>query len=294
MALLTLKAPAAEPVSVAQLIGYGHIDPNEDQAFLGMLITAAREWCEAFCERAFMFQTKRLLMDFFPGYIDMKTAGQKVSSPFVSGANAVLVGIRYAIILPWPFVRNVITLQYQDPNDGSMQTMNPVTPTTGSPTTGNQYIVDLDSQPARLTPVFGNMWPVARVAVNAVQVDYETGFAGALTVSMTAGSAVLDSDFNFLPRDIGQPISIPNAATGGKTPLTASIAAVDANGNATLDQAAGASVIGQTTTFGTIPMGIQLAILALAQQWYERRLPDTADIPPGVTNHLWPHRDLRF
>lgn len=284
MALLTLKAPAYEPVTVAQLISYGHIDPNEDQAFLGMLITSAREWCEAFCERAFVFQTKRLLMDFFPGYIDMKMAGQKVSSPFVSGSNAVLVGIRYAIVLPWPIVRNLITLQYADPNDGSMR---PLTP-------GTDFIIDIDSQPARLTPMFGTMWPVARVNVNAVQVDYLTGFAGPITVGMTAGSAGLDSDFNFLPRDIGSPISIPNAAAGGKTPLTATIVAVDLNGNATLNQAAGATVAGQTTTFGTIPMSIQLAILALAQQYYERRLPATDDIPMGVKAFLWPYRDLRF
>jgi hypothetical protein len=294
MALLTLKAPAAEPVSVAQLIGYGHIDPNEDQALLGMLISSAREWCEAFCERAFMYQTKRLLMDFFPGYVDMKLAGQKVSSPFVSGANAVLVGIRYAIILPWPFVRRIVTLQYQDPNDGSMQTMTPVTPSTASPSITNQFIVDIDSQPARLTPTFGNMWPVARVAVNAVQVDYQTGYAGPIAVSMTAGSAALTSDMTFLSRDIGQPISIPNAAAGGKTPLAATIVAVDASGNATLDQAAGASVSGQTTNFGAVPNSVQLAILALAAQWYEQRIPDKDDVPEGVKASLYPFRDLRF
>jgi hypothetical protein len=274
MAYLTLKAPAFEPVTVAQLISYGHIDPHEDQAFLGMLISAAREWCEAFCERAFIFQTKRLLMDYFPGTIDPRLAGQRVSSPFVSGSNAVLVGIRYAIVLPWPIVRQVIALQYQDPNDGSMATMVP----------GTDFIVDIDSQPARLTPMFGN----------AVQVDYVTGFSGPLTVGMTAGSALVDSPFNFLPRDVGSSLSIPDAAVGGKTPLVASIVAVDIDGQATLDQAAGATVAGQTTTFGSVPISIQLAILGLASQWYEKRLPDDSDIPFGVKAFLYPYRDLRL
>lgn len=284
MAFLTIQAPSSEPVTVAQLMSYAHIDSNEDPAFLGMLITSSREYCEAFCERAFMFQTKRLLMDFFPGYVDMKLAGQRVSSPFVSGANAVLVGIRYAIALPWPLVRQVLALQYQDPNDGSMRTMQP----------GVDFLIDVDSQPARLTPVFGTMWPVARVCANAVEVDYVTGFAGPIQVGMTAGSAVIDSPFNFLPRDLGQPISIPAAAAGGVTALTGRIIAVDANGHATLDQVAQATATGQITNFGSVPSQIQTAILALATYWYEKRLPDNDDVPAGVKAHLWPHRDLRL
>jgi uncharacterized phiE125 gp8 family phage protein len=261
MALLTLKAPAYEPVTVAQLISYGHIDSNEDQAFLGMLISAAREWCEVFCARAFVFQTKRLLLDYFP-----------------------LAGIGYAIVLPWPMVREVLVLQYQNANDGAMIPLEP----------GTDFILDIDSQPARLMPLFGHIWPVARVVANAVQVDYMTGFSGPIIVGMTAGSPLLDSPFNFLPRDVGQPISIPNAAAGGKTPLAALIAAVDIDGRATLDQAAGATVAGQTTTFGAVPISIQLAILALASQWYEKRLPDDADIPFGVKALLYPYRDLRL
>jgi hypothetical protein len=284
MAFLTLQAPSSEPVTVAQLMSYAHIDSNEDPAFLGTLIASAREYCEAFCERAFIFQTKRLLMDFFPGYVDMKLAGQRVSSPFVSGSNAVLVGIRYAIALPWPLVREVIRLQYQDPNDGSFRIMQP----------GVDFNVDIDSQPARLTPIFGTMWPVARVTTNAVQVDYVTGFAGQIQVSMTAGSAAIDSPFNFLPRDLGQSIAIPNAAAGGKTPLIGTIATVDAYGNATLNQAAQATATGQVTNFGAVPAQIQQAIMALASYWYESRLPNSEDIPFGVKSHLWPYRDLRL
>lgn len=283
MAFLTLKEPAIEPVTVAQLIGYGHLDPNEDQAFLAGLITAARQWCEAYCERAFIFQTKRLLMDFFPGYVDFKMAGQRVSSPFVSGSNAVLVGIRYAIALPWPIVRELIVLQYQD-QDGDLVVMNP----------GTDFTPDLDSQPARLTPLFGQMWPVARVTVNAVQVDYVTGYAGPVTVAMNAGSAALTASINFLPRDVGMPISIPNAATGGKTPLATSIAAVDGSGNATVADPAQATVAAASTNFGTVPSPIQMAILALASQWYEKRLPDSNDIPFGVKAMLSPYRDLRM
>src|SRR5581483_698888 len=77
---------------------------------------AARIWCEVYTQRRFVKQTWRLLMDFFPGYIDLKLAGQKVSSPFVSGSNAVLVGIRYAILLPYPPVASLVSFTYQDAN----------------------------------------------------------------------------------------------------------------------------------------------------------------------------------
>ena len=74
-------------------------DTSQDDV-LTALNMAARSFCETITHRRFVQQTWRLLMDFFPGYIDLKLAGQKVSSPFVSGSNAVLVGIRYAIVLP--------------------------------------------------------------------------------------------------------------------------------------------------------------------------------------------------
>ena len=91
-----------------------------------------------------------------------------------------LVGIRYAIALPYPRVRWIVSFQYQDQN-GEVQEM---TVGVGQ----GQYNEDLSSQPARLTPPFGQMWPVARVITNAVQVDYATGYGGNITIGMTASS----------------------------------------------------------------------------------------------------------
>jgi hypothetical protein len=283
MGFLTLKQPAIEPVTAAQLIAYGKLDPNESVSILTTLLTAARLWCEAFCERAFIFQTKRLLMDFFPGYVDFKMAGQRVSSPFVSGSNAVLVGIRYAIALPWPSVRQVIGFQYQDAN-GNYTVMRP----------GTDFTADIDSQPARLTPLFGQMWPVARVIVNAVQVDYLTGYAGPIAAGITQGSAVVNSSFVFLPRDVGALLTIPGAGAAGAD-LVSAITAVDANGQATIADTAGTTVPNTTaTSFGNVPEQIQLAILALAYYWFEKRIPDASDIPDGVKVSLWPYRDCRM
>lgn len=167
MALLTITPPAVEPVTVDELKEFMRIDSGDTSQddLITSLGIAARQWCEVYTQRRFITQTMRLLMDYFPGYIDLKLSGQKVSSPFVSGSNAVLVGIRYAIVLPYPPVQSISVFQYQDAN-GDVTQM----------TAGTNYIADFSSQPARLTPPFGQMWPVARVVVNAVQVDYVSGY----------------------------------------------------------------------------------------------------------------------
>jgi hypothetical protein len=90
-------------------------DTSQDNV-IATLAMAARSWCEVFTARRFVEQTWALYMDFFPGYIDLKIAGAKVSSPFVSGSNAVLVGIRYAIVLPYPPVRQIESFIYQNAN----------------------------------------------------------------------------------------------------------------------------------------------------------------------------------
>jgi hypothetical protein len=284
MALLTTVQPAQEPVSLAQMKSYGRIGITADDELITELISGARAWCENYCERSFVFQTKRLMMDFFPGYVDFKMAGQKISSPFVSGSNAVLVGIRYAVLLPFPQVRQIVNFQYQDEN-GAVQVM----------TAGVDFIQDLDSQPARLMPLFGTMWPVARVVSNAVQVDYVTGSQGQIAVSMLVASAAITSSFQFLPRDVGAALTIPGAGALGK-PLVTSIAAVDVDGNATAADLASTTVQGVTAWFDGMPelRMAKLAIKALVLAWYENRGMDTAAVSEGVKALLRPFRDLRF
>ena len=139
------------------------------------------------------------------------------------------------------------------------------------------------------------MWPVARVQPNAVTVDYVAGYWGIIPVAMTNGSAVLSSSFVFLPRDVGAAITIPAALAGSPaTDLTTTIVSVDVNGVATLAAAATATTGAQMTNFGAMPVSVQMAIMLLALNWYENRIPDVSDIPFGIKALLYPYRDLRF
>ena len=284
MALLTLVPPASEPVTVVQQKLFARVDFPEDDTLWPVLIASAREWCEVYCQRRFLLRTMRLLMDFFPGYIDFKLAGQKVSSPFVSGSNAVLVGIRYAILLPYPRVRAIEQFSFQDENGQPVQML-----------AATDYIQDLASQPARLMPNFGNMWPVARVVANAVQVDYLTGYGGNVPVTMTAGSAAITSSFTFYPSMVGLALTVPGAGPSAAA-LTTTIASVDGSGNATAEDDAATAVTKAIAYLGEpVPDAVQIAIMRLALYYYENRnyAPD-ADFLKSVKGQLAPYRDLRL
>ncbi len=370
MALILISPPAVEPVSLSELKEFLKVDPDDTSqdnvlATLGM---AARSWCEVFTARRFVQQTWRLYMDFFPGYIDMKIAGAKVSSPFVSGSNAILVGIRYAIQLPYPPVSSIAAFLYQNANGqvtsmilgpltigGVTNTLNqPISINTtvphGLPTgatitiasnapllallggqasqvitvtdasdftlngtagtgtsiatagtvTGYNFVTDALSNPARLTPLFGQMWPVARVVVNAVSVDFVCGYAVPIgPVTMGVGASVISGYTSFLATDVGRPISIPGAGVSGAT-LNTVIASV-ATGVGTTRDASYNGVTAATALLVNTPSAnpshwemFKAGIKLLTAHWYENRVPDESSIPMSVKAVLWPARDLRF
>ena len=204
MALVTLTAPAAEPVSLAELKDYLRIDAGDtsQDALLTDRGIAAREWAEAYTERRFITQQLRLWLDFFPGYIDMKLTGQRVSTPFVSGANALLVGLRYAISLPCPPVQSIDVFKYVDTNGGTTQ----LTANVG-------FIADLQSQPARLAPPFGSVWPAAQVVPNAIQIDYTAGYGLAAAVPSGIKTAIKRLTAHWFENRLPDENDIPKAVT---------------------------------------------------------------------------------
>jgi hypothetical protein len=275
--LITLVEPVSEPVSVEQLDFYLRLDSTADDTLMASLITAARRWCENYTQRRFLFTTVRLLMDFFPGYVDFKMSGQRISSPFVSGSNAVLVGIRYAILLPYPTVYKMVNFQYQDENGEPVTLLTP-----------DDYIQDLQSQPARLMPLFGEMWPVARVVSNAVTVDYVSGYGGNVQVMVIANNPIITAGagYTFTSADAGAAISFNGFSTA--------IDSVDNSGNATLAAAPTAAYAGVGYLGNPVPPEICTAIMMLAAYWNENRVPNNEDIPFAVKSLLMPYRDLRL
>lgn len=298
MALVLISPPPVEPVTLQELKEFLRVDAGDTSQdnLITELGVAARSWAEIYTRRSFVAATWQLLMDFFPGYIDLKLAGQKVSSPFVSGSNAVLVGIRYAVQMPFPPVNSIVSVTYQNAN-GQVTAL----------TQGNDYIADLLSNPARLTPPFGQMWPVARVVVNAVAVTFTAGYAQPVAVSLGSPldySQIQSFSYQFQATDVGRPISIPGGGPNGGT-LNTVIARVPSppDGTATLRDsiAEGAVLNNVTALLVNAPSGqprhwslIKSALKILVARWYELRVADDTEVPAAAKNLLMPVRDLRL
>ena len=143
MFLQRITAPATEPVTLAEAKAHLRIDIADDDALITALISSARLHAEMLTARSFITTRWRLVMDGFPGHaIDVHKC------PVVS----------------------LLSIQYLDMN-GLLQTL---------PST--DYIADLASEPARITPVFGKIWPVSLPQIGAVTVLFDAGYGSAEAV----------------------------------------------------------------------------------------------------------------
>jgi hypothetical protein len=337
-------------------------DSSQDDVLM-TLNAAATSFCETVSQRRFVQQSWSLLTDFFPGYWNV--IGQKTSSPFVSGANAVMVGIQYAFELPYPPVQSLNTFTYLNANGqtNSMITgpfnissvvntsgdqvqivtstphgltsnanvtiagnsallalcagvanqqitvVDDVTLTliyivgTGSSisgtgtVTGFNFVEDLLSQPARLMPIFGQTWPVARVVANAVQMNYSVGYASPVAVSTVAASPVLGGAYTFTALNIGQPISIPWAGKFGGT-LNTIVQSVSGGVASVRDVPMSSSAgLALLVNYGS-PQHWELAKTAikfLVNQWFVYRVPSfDAKVREAVRCILGPVLDKRY
>lgn len=109
---------------------------------LNMLISAARQHVEPYLKRKLITQTLDLHLDRFPCW---------------------------TLRLPVP-IQSVTAITYFDSN-GVEQTL-----------ATDQYLVDSTTEPARITPAFGLVWPVTQYRNNAVKVRFVAGYGAASAV----------------------------------------------------------------------------------------------------------------
>lgn len=153
---LQLITPAAqEPVSILEARQHLRVDFDDDDALILALIAAARQSAEMLTGRQFVTARWKMVLDSFPGPSLM---GVPAGVPFT------LPG--HAILLPKGPVQSVLAINYLD-MAGNLQTM-PVA----------NYALDLACEPARITPVFGQIWPIPLPQIGAVSVTFDAGFGG--------------------------------------------------------------------------------------------------------------------
>lgn len=151
--------PASEPVTTAEAKLHLRVTDSAQDALIGVLITAARAHAENITQRQFVTATWKLVMDAFPGPTLIGVpAGKVFSLP------------AHAILLNKTPVASVTSIEYQD-MAGNWTTM---------PST--DYVVENSTEPARITPVFGKIWPVTLPQIGAVRVTFVAGYGAAADV----------------------------------------------------------------------------------------------------------------
>jgi uncharacterized phiE125 gp8 family phage protein len=159
MPLQLITPPTAEPMSLAEAKLHLRVDISDDDALIGALIAAARDYAEGETHKQMVSARWRQLMDNFPGQVYSLTGN--------------------AIYLQRAPVIRVVSIQFLG-MDGVVQTM-----------PESDYTVDYSSEPVRIAPVFGKIWPVPLPQIGAVWVNFDAGYAAPLVADVTGGTVAV-------------------------------------------------------------------------------------------------------
>jgi hypothetical protein len=164
--------PVNEPVSVSEAKAFLRLPQSfsADDADIGGMIQAAREQGEIISGRALALTTWRLVQDAFPDRfyryaIDGEVLFQigMYGLPYGPGG---LRANRQVIYVPFPPLVSVQSLSYVENLTGNVLTL----------TQDVDFVVDRETERARITPLPGKLWPVTMVTSNAVQLDFTAGY----------------------------------------------------------------------------------------------------------------------
>ena len=172
MTPIQTSGPALEPISRAEAKNFLRVDSDltADDLLIDLLISSARMEAESLTGRSFISQTYKVVLDSFPNWCEMAVS---YNAPYNLPANAIQIE-RGPVI-------SVDSIAYTA-MDRSTQTM----PATDYTITGLSALGDLRPPLARITPVFGKIWPIPLPQIGAVTVNYTAGY-GATAASVPAG-----------------------------------------------------------------------------------------------------------
>lgn len=175
--------PVTEPVTLAEMRSHLGItqaaDISRDNIITGRIISA-RQWAEHFTRTAYITQT---------------WTGYAVDFPYN-------VATCHRISLMAPLI-SVTSVKYLDEN-GAQQTLDPA-----------KYLVDLIT--SCIVPAYNQSWPTVRAQLNAVQVEYISGYGNAAAVPESIKEALRFivgqwEVFQSSIEGVMRPFTIPNAA----------------------------------------------------------------------------------
>ena len=142
--------PAVEPVTLTEAKAHLRVDTSDDDAYIGTLITAARQWVEEYLDRTLVNTQWTMRLDAFPFEIELPRP------PIASAGTATAVAVTYTL------------------GDDSTTTLST-----------SSYRVDRMSTPGVVRQLRNGTWPANLDDYNAVSVTWWAGY-GASGASVPA------------------------------------------------------------------------------------------------------------
>jgi uncharacterized phiE125 gp8 family phage protein len=167
-ALVVLQQPTSYPVDLATAKNFLRVTIDNDDALIQTLIVAATGVVEAFTSRSIATKTYRQSLDSFPYYTDSIVSQMAYPPSYYSlpRYSTTLWNYSQMIKLFAPPLLSIEEIAYLDSQTGERQVLD-----------SSRYIVDSDSEPARLFPgPAGAIWPSVLYVPNAVQITFVAGY----------------------------------------------------------------------------------------------------------------------
>jgi uncharacterized phiE125 gp8 family phage protein len=268
MPLQILQEPAAEPLSLLEAKLHLRVDITDDDALISALIASVRQYAETITRRAFIQQTWRYVIDSFPG-------------PTLTGVpwGKTFTLPSHAIEIEKSRVQQVTAINYLDMS-GNPQVM-----------PAANYIVDYSSEPCRITPVFGQIWPIPMPQIGACNVQFVAGYAAPVTFSGST-MAVQGAWRSYAVNDAVQLSNVGGLLPAALSPITNYfIQSVVSPGVYTLSASPGGPAIvltdagSGTSLVGVVPEGIKAWMKIRMNTLYEER-SDVAILDRGKVEPL--------
>jgi len=137
-----LTPPAVEPVSLAEAKSHLRVDTDTDDAYIGTLIKAAREWVEEYLDRSLVYTQWQVKTDQWPVEFELPRP------PVATAGTHTAVSLTYESI------------------DGTTKTV-----------PGSEYRVDRDSVPGVVRNVYNGTWPSdALFDSNSITLTFWAGY----------------------------------------------------------------------------------------------------------------------
>lgn len=226
MPVQIITAPAAEPLHLLDALQHIRQDAAVDDAHVLATISAARKAAETKTWRQLIGTRCRQTMDSFPG---VGQSGTPWGATYTRPGNSIFLD-RLPVVL-------VESIQYLA-QDGTTQTVSPAT-----------YTVDYSCEPCRITPVFGQIWPIPIPQIGAAWVTFIAGFAAPIAANTSAGTITVKGPWK--PLLAGDAVRVSNSGGALPAPLAAStdyyIQSIPSAGVYTLAATAGGAAITLTT-----------------------------------------------